>query len=133
MAAVVEHETIPVTGWVFEDICGETLTHTAGSLHVLITHTENNNRVSGTMHFQPKGVKHVDESGRTYVGGGIGMVQFNEPADGSGAISFTTVDSFIFMGQGTTPNIGYQMMTHTTIDANGETTVEFERMRDLCG
>jgi len=132
LAAVQENIKIPVAGMEFEDICGEDLTHTAGNLHILISYTENDNRVSGTMHFQPQGAKLVDESGNTYSGTGVGMVHFSQPYDETGAAVFTTVDSFKFIGHGNTPNLGYQMVTHVTINANGDTAVEFEYMSDLC-
>lgn len=132
LAAVEEHTTIPLAGLEFEDICGETLTHTAGNLHVLISYTENDNRVSGMMHFQPQGAKLVDESGRTYSGTGVGMVRFNEPRDESGAVSFTAVDSFKLIGHGDAPNFLEQIVSHVTINANGDVTTEFEFVSQQC-
>lgn len=132
LAAVEENSTIPLAGLVFEDICGETLTHTAGNLHVLISYTENDNRVSGMMHFQPQGAKIVDESGRTYSGTGVGMVRFNEPRDENGAVSFTAVDSFKLIGHGDAPNFLEQIVSHVTINANGDVTTEFEFVSQQC-
>lgn len=134
LAAVQEHFTIPVEGVVFEgdEVCGEVLTHTAGNLHVLITYTENDNRISGTMHFQPQGAKLVDASGRTYQGTGIGMIHFSEPVDDTGAAVVTTVDSFKFIGRGQTANVGYLLVTHVTLGADGSPVVEFEHLGDLC-
>lgn len=132
LASVEENFTFPVAGMVFDDICGETLTHTAGQLHVLISYTENDNRVSGLMHFQPQGAKIVDESGRTYSGTGIGMVRFSEPIDETGAVNFTAVDSFKLIGHGDAPNLLEQIVSHVTINANGEVTAEFEFTSQEC-
>ena len=134
LAAIQEHLTIPVEGMVFagDEVCGETLTHTDGNLHILISYTENDNRVSGTMHFQPQGAKLVDESGRTYSGTGVGMVHFSEPFDDVGAAVVTTVDSFKFIGHGKTPNVGLQLVTHVTMTGDGTTAVEFEYLGSLC-
>jgi hypothetical protein len=128
LAAVEENFSFPVEGIVFtgEELCGETLTHTAGRLHGLITYTENDNRVSGMTHFQPQGAKLVDGQGRTYRGTGVGMSRFNEPRDENGAANFTTVDSFKFIGHGDAPNFLQQIVTHVTINANGEMTADFE-------
>ena len=132
LAAVEDNFTIPVAGWVFEDVCGETLTHTAGELHILISYTENDNRVSGMMHFQPQGAKLVDESGRTYSGTGVGMVRFNEPRDETGAVNFTAIDSFKLIGHGDAPNFLEQIVSHVTINANGDVTAEFEFLSRQC-
>ena len=135
LAAVEENFSFPVEGIVFtvdDDICGEgesgeTLTHTAGQLHVLITYTENDNRVSGMMHFQPQGAKLVDTQGRTYRGTGVGMSRFNVPIDENGALEITTtVDSFKFIGHGDAPNFLVQIVSHVTINANGEVTADFK-------
>ena len=132
LAAVEENFSFPVEGMVFENICGETLTHTAGQLHVLITYTENDNRVSGMMHFQPQGAKIVDEAGRTYSGTGIGMERFNEPRDENGAVNFTAIDSFKLIGHGDAPSLLEQIVLHVTINANGEVTAEVEFESDQC-
>ena len=132
LAGVQEHIMFPIEGDVLEDICGENLTHTAGNLHIMISYTENQNRISGTFHANPQGAKLVDESGNTYSGTGVGMSHFSEPVDENGSVSFTTVDSFMFVGHGNTPRLGYKMVTHVTINANGTATVEFEKTQDLC-
>jgi hypothetical protein len=62
-AAVEENFSFPVAGIVFEDICGETLTHTAGQLHVLISYTENDNRREQRSSMSPGARIRVPESG----------------------------------------------------------------------
>ena len=58
-AAVEENIKVPIVGDVFDDICGETLIHTSGNLHIKFSFTENDNRISGTFHFQPQAAKLV--------------------------------------------------------------------------
>ncbi len=132
MGAVEDNVKVPIAGLVFEDICGLDLTHTDGNLHILFTFTENKNRVSGGFHFQPQGAKLVDEFGRVYSGTGIGRGNFNEPVDDDGAVTFGSVDSFKLIGHGDAPSLLVQVVTHTTINANGDVTVEFEKVSEQC-
>jgi hypothetical protein len=115
-----------------EDICGLDLTHTDGNLHTVFSFTENENRVSGGFHFQPQGAKLVDEFGRVYSGTGVGRGHFSEPVDDNGAVTFSTVDSFKLIGHGDAPNFLAQLVTHVTINANGDVTVEFEKGSEQC-
>ena len=130
--AVEENTSVPVAGIVFEDICGETLTHIAGNLHMVVSYTENDNRVSGTYHFQPQGAKLQDESGRIYSGTGVAQGVFNEPIGDNGTTSLTTVDSFKLIGRGSAPSFLVQMVTHMTVNANGEVTVDFVKASEQC-
>ena len=123
---------MPIAGDVFNDICGEDLIHTSGNLHILMTFTENNNRVSGTYHFQPQAAKLVDEFGRMYSGTGVGRGHFSEPVDETGAVSFSSVDSFKIIGHGKAPNFLVQIVSHMTINANGDVTAEFEKVSEQC-
>jgi hypothetical protein len=122
----------PVAGLVFEDICGLDLTHTDGNLHIVLSATENKNRMSGGFHFQPQGAKLVDEFGRVYSGTGVGQGRFNEPVDGNGAMTFTIVDSFKLIGHGAAPSLLVQGVVHMTINANGDVTTEFEKLGEQC-
>jgi len=132
LAAVQENFSFPVEGIEFKDVCGEDLTHTAGRLHVLITYTENTNRISGMMHFQPQGAKIVDGSGRTYSGTGVEMFRFNEPRNEQGAVNLTHISSFKLIGHGGAPNLLEQIVTHVTFNANGEVTAEVEFVSVQC-
>jgi hypothetical protein len=132
LGAVEENARESIVGDVFEDICGETLTHTAGDLHMVISFTENDHRISGGYHFNPQGAKLEDESGRVYSGTGVGRGHFSEPVDENGAATFTAVDSFKLIGHGSAPNFLLQVVFHSTINANGDVTVEFERVSEEC-
>jgi hypothetical protein len=133
LAAVEENIKEPVAGLVFEDICGLDLTHTDGNLHIVLSFTENKNRISGGFHFQPQGAKLVDEFGRVYSGTGIGRGHFSEPFDpDTGTATFTSVDSFKLIGHGDAPSLLVQAVSHVTVNANGDVTVEFERLSEQC-
>ena len=132
LGGVDENIKVPVAGMVFEDICGEDLIHTAGNLHILMTFTENDNRISGGFHFQPQGAKLEDRFGNVYSGTGVGRGHFSEPVDEDGAVNFTSVDSFKLIGHGKAPNFLVQVVSHITINANGDVTAEFERVSEQC-
>lgn len=132
LGAVEVNARDSIVGEVFDDICGEELTHTAGDLHMVISATENDNRISGGYHFNPQGAKLEDEAGRVYSGTGVGRGHFSEPVDGNGAVTFTAVDSFKLIGHGSAPNFLLQAVFHVTINANGDVTVEFERVSEQC-
>ena len=130
-AAVQEQLRVPVAGDVFEDICGHTLIHTDGHLHIVISFTINDNRVSGFGHFNPQGAKIVDETGQVYNGTGVGQYRFNEPLE-NGAVSITNIDSFKLIATGGATSFRVQATIHTTINANGEVTASVENMSVTC-
>lgn len=129
-AAVQEQIVIPLEGVGFphptDTSCwGEDLVHTAGELRITVTYTENDNRISGHTHFNPTGAKLVGvDSGREFVGTGSTIVRFNEAVDGDGSTRTSLVSSFKIIGKGQTPSYRVQMVTHLTIDADGEPTAE---------
>lgn len=123
-AAVQENIKIPLAGLEF-DICGETLVHTSGNLHIKFTYTENDNRISGSAHFQPQGAKLVGTvSGNEYVGTGITRDNFSEPVGDNGATTFTFVNNFRIIGKGDAPNFLEHGVTHITLNADGELTAD---------
>lgn len=130
---VQERETI--VGDVFPAFCGEegeTLVHTAGNLHIVMSWTENENRVSGSVHFNPQGAKLVDEAGNTYSGTGVFHASFSEPRDDGGAVSFTAVDSFKIIGHGSAPNFLLQGVVHATMNADGGWTADVDLLNEQC-
>lgn len=124
--AVDVQERESIVGLEFPDFCGDgtRLVHTDGNLHVVISMTLNRNRVSGTVHFQPQGAKLVDDDGNSYSGTGVFHSAFNEPLDGDGTTTFTSIDSFKIIGHGAAPNFLVQVVAQTTINANGELTAD---------
>lgn len=130
-AAVVTQERIPIEGFVFEDLCGKDLVHTSGSLHLVFSFTNNNNRVSGTVHGNPQGAKLIDGSGQEYVGTGVFQSTFSEPLE-NGATTFLALDSFKIIGKGGATSFLVQTTISTTINANGEMTSSVENMSVRC-
>ncbi len=130
-AAVEIRETIPIEGFVFEDLCGQELVHTSGSLHIVFTFTVNDNRVSGTVHGNPQGAKLVDASGQEYVGTGNFQSHFSEPVE-NGAATFFSMDSFKIIGKGGATSFLVQTTISTTINAKGEPTASVENVSVRC-
>lgn len=135
--AVQVHTTIPLAGGVIpgdtNPCTNEDLIHTDGSLHMLITYTENENRISGTALFQPQGAKLVGAvSGDQYVGTGMFLETFNEPvgADGAAVISF--VSNFRIIGKGKTTDLLIHERGHITINGDGDVSAEINSSSVEC-
>lgn len=131
--AVIEHTTVPLEGLEFpENPCGEGLVHTGGALHILITMSVNDNRVSGSVHFQPQGAKLVGlESGDEYVGTGVTRESFSESLT-SGQATMTFVDNFRIIGKGQTANWLVHIVTHVAIRADGTVSANVDLERIDC-
>lgn len=132
-AAVQEHLTIPLEGLVFADEgCGEGYVHTAGTLHVLITRTENANRVTETFHFQPQGAKLVGlTSGDEYVGTGVTRQTVTSSTD-SPQSTLTFVNNFRIIGKGQAPSLLVHEVLHVTVNTDGEITASIEHASLEC-
>lgn len=129
--AVIEHTTVPLEGLEFPDNpCGEGLVHTDGALHILVTMTVNDNRVSGSVHFQPQGATLAGlESGDEYVGTGVTRESFSESLT-NGQATMTLVNNFRIIGKRQTANWLVHGVTHLTLRADGTVSadVDFERI-----
>lgn len=135
--AVQEQVRIPLTGGVIpggaNPCTTEDLTHTDGYLHILITYTENDNRISGTALFQPQGAKLVGaQSGNEYVGTGMFMQTFSQPVGADGAAVITFVSNFRIIGKGKTTNLLVHEHGHMTINADGTVRAEVNRSSVEC-
>jgi len=135
--AVQENLKIPLAGEVIpagDNPCNdENLVHTAGYLHILITYTENQNRISGTALFQPQGAKlEGATSGDEYVGTGMFMDSFNVSVDDQGAATFTFVSNFRIIGKGTAPNLLIHELGHVTFNPDGTMTAEINSASVEC-
>ncbi len=130
-AAVEVRERIPIEGFVFEDICGQELVHTSGSLLIVSSLTINDNRVSGIVHGSPQGAKLIDGTGQEYVGTGVFQSHFSEPLE-NGAATFLSLDSFKIIGKGGATSFLVQATISTTVNANGELTSSVENMSVRC-
>lgn len=131
-AAVEENIKVPLVGDVFDGICGEDVVHTAGDLHILVTATVNDNHVSGNFHLNPQGAKLVGlTTGNEYVGTGMLHESFQGSLD-NGAATFTFVNNFRIVGKGRAPSYIFQVVAHTTINANGDVTADLESVTEEC-
>lgn len=135
--AVQENLKVSLAGGVIaadDNPCNdEDLVHTDGYLHIVLTFTQNQNRISGTALFQPLRAKlEGADSGDEYVGTGMFMDRFNEPIDDRGAATVTFVSNFRIIGKGTTPNLLIHQMGHITFNSDGAVTAEVDRTSVEC-
>ena len=110
---------------------GETISGDV-QLHVLITSTINRNRASGKFHFQPQGSTLVGETtGDVYRATGVTQGSFSGSLT-NGQYSETFVNNFRMIGPGPGNNYLVHETFHVTITANGDVTVERERISVEC-
>jgi len=132
LGAVEENVRESFVGHVWDEICGEDAIHVDGDLHILVTATINDNHVSGNFHLNPQHAKLVGlTTGNEYIGTGMLHDSFQGSLT-NGAATFTFVNNFILVGTGPAPSYIYQVVAHTTINANGDVTVELESVTDEC-
>jgi hypothetical protein len=94
-----------------------------GSLHSLISFTENANNVSGYFHFQPQGLDGTGETtGAQYNGTGVTQQSFSTSLQNSQA-NLTYVNNFRIIGQGPGNNFLAHETMHITFNADGTVTV----------
>jgi hypothetical protein len=97
----------------------------AGYLHVLTTVTLDG---QGGLHLvqesNPQGLSGVSDYGVTYHGTGVHFYQRNVK-NASFPVEFTQVVSHNVIGAGPSNDFTWHLTIHTTINANGETTVQF--------
>lgn len=124
--AVQENIKVPLSGVIPGSVnpcTDEDLVHTAGHLHIKMSYTENANRISGKVHFQPMGAKLVGvDTGNEYVGNGMSKESFSAPVDDQGAATTTFVNNFRVIGKGSAPNLLIHQVGHVTFNANGTVT-----------
>ena len=120
-------EFVPcANGGVGEVVSGEVL------LHALITATVNNNQTSGKFHFQPQGGTAIGEtSGDTYHATGVTQDSFSGSLQ-NGKFTETFVNNFRLIGVGPRNNLLLHTTAHITVNASGETTVEFDKSTEEC-
>jgi hypothetical protein len=94
-----------------------------GSLHSLVSFTENANNVSGYFHFQPQGVGGTGETtGAQYNGTGVTQQSFSTSLQ-NGQANLTYVNNFRIIGQGPGNNFLLHETLHITFNADGTVTV----------
>lgn len=100
--------------------------------HLLITATVNDNTVSGTFHAQPQGTDLVGEtSGDVYQGTGVSQETFSGSLQ-NGQYTDTFVENFRIIGPGRGNNFLLHEVGHVTVNANGDVTVEFDKLSEEC-
>jgi hypothetical protein len=98
---------------------------TAGDLHVLTAVTiDKQGGEHVVQESNPQGIGGVSDYGVTYHGTGVHFYQHNVK-DPSYPLEFTQVVSHNIIGDGPSNDFTWHLTIHTTINANGETTVEF--------
>ena len=135
--AVQANVQVPLAGGVIsgdDNPCmDEDLVHVSGRLHIKISYTENDNRISGSAHFQPMGAKLEGvETGDEFVGTGMFKENFSSPVDDRGAATTTFVSNFRILGKGAAPNLLIHQVGHITINADGTVTAEVDRTSVEC-
>ena len=135
-AAVTQNVSVDITGFSVFIPCanngtGELVIFT-GNLHVLISLTINNNKVSGDQHFQPQGLTGTGTvTGDKYQATGVTQTMFSGSLV-NGQFETTFVNNFRIIGQGTGNNFLVQEIAHETINANGVVTVFFDNFSVNC-
>jgi hypothetical protein len=126
---ITESFSLPVpcaNGGLGETISGDV------QLHVLMTSTVNGNTVSGKFHFQPQGSTLVGETtGDLYRATGVTQGTFRGSLT-NGQYTETFVNNFRMIGPGPENNILVHETFHVTLNANGDVTVERDRISDEC-
>ena len=103
-----------------------------GSLHTLLTATVNNNKVSGTFHFQPQGLSGVGQTtGIKYQGVGVTQETFGTSLQ-NGQMTLTFVNNVRIIGQGPGNNLLVHETLHIAMNADGTITVTHDNVLIDC-
>ena len=109
---------VPVDLFVSIPCAGENVTLT-GNLHILTHLTTNGNSFVSKSHFQPQGVSGVgDVSGDKYQATGVTQ-DIVRGSFANGSFTYTAVNNFRIIGQGTGNNYLVHQLYHITITPNG--------------
>jgi hypothetical protein len=101
-------------------------------LHTLITSTINGNNVSGKIHFQPQSGDLVGSvTGDKYQPTGVTQDHFKGSLQ-NGQYTETFVNNFRIIGPGPGNNFLVHEIFHITINANGDVTVDHDRVSVDC-
>jgi hypothetical protein len=104
----------------------------SGPLHTLIISNTNDNTVSGKAHTQPQGISGEGlTTGSKYQGTGVTQAHFTESLQ-NGQANETFVNNFRIIGQGDGNNFLVHLLTHLTINANGDVTADHEIASTEC-
>jgi hypothetical protein len=134
-AAITENERVPFNDFQVFVPCanggaGEVVTLN-GRLHILSTFTINDNRISGSDHFQPQGLRGTDTEGNAYHGVGITQDHFQASLV-NGQFTDTFVNNFYIVGTAGAPSYRVHESSHITFNANGSVTATVDHLRVTC-
>jgi hypothetical protein len=134
-AAVEINDTTEISLTVFvpcaADGAGEVV-DLSGPLHTLISATINGTNVSGTFHFQPKGISGTGETtGDKYQATGVTQESFKSSLQ-NGQANLTYVTNFRIIGQGPGNNYLVHETMHVAINADGTVTVSHDNFTVDC-
>jgi len=135
-AEVTQNISVPLDGFSVFIPCANNgageLVIFRGNLHILLSFTINNNRVSGKDHFQPQGLTGTGSvTGDKYQATGVTQSMFSGSLV-NGQYQSTYVNNFRIIGQGPGNNLLVQEIAHFTINANGTLTVYFDNFSADC-
>ena len=105
----------------------------SGTLHI-VTHTteDANGGLHTYFHFQPQGATAVGQvTGDIYRAVGVTQQSMNIHSSGF-PVTQTFVNNFRMIGPGPGNNLQFHQTMHVTIDANGTTTVDFDKPSINC-
>ena len=135
-AEVTQNISVPLDGFSVFIPCANNgageLVIFQGNLHILLSFTINNNRVSGKDHFQPQGLTGTGSvTGDKYQATGVTQSMFSGSLV-NGQYQSTYVNNFRIIGQGPGNNLLVQEIAHFTINANGTLTVYVDNFSADC-
>ncbi len=135
LAEVLTNETIPFTEDVFVPCAnggaGEVV-HLTGDLHLLVVSALSyTDHITYVTHHQPQGISGVGlTTGDMYRG--TGVTQTIDTAPDGYAFQSTSVNNYRIIGQGPDNDFLVHQIMHLTINATGETTVDFDKSSVGC-
>ena len=135
-AEVTQNESVDFTGFSVFIPCANNgageLVIFQGDLHALVSFTMNANHVSGKFHFQPQGLTGKGRrTGDKYEATGVTQDMFSGSLV-NGQYAETYNNNFRIIGQGPDNNFLVHEVAHITINANGTTSVFFDKFSSDC-
>ena len=122
---------VPFNGTITNPCNGETVTYN-GVVHLDMTFTLNKNTVHATLVANPQGVKGLGETtGATYQATGVTR-QDQSGSLVNGSLTFTYVNRFDFIAQGSVPGFEEHETLHVTFNAKGTATASFDNFSTTC-
>jgi hypothetical protein len=131
-AKVIENIKIPTVEFALIPCTGDAVL-LEGRLHILITETvDKNGGLHLKAHFQPMNLQGEviagPNEGAKYNGTGVSQDRLNLKK----GETFTMINNYRMIGQGKAPNFMVHETWHVTVNANGEVTANFIKVKVTC-